>query len=55
MENFPRHWTFMRESIGLVDRSFDGFFFQSASEQTVEQAIETPVIWDAIALIMAAL
>ena len=27
----------------------------SATEQTVEQTIETPVIWDAIALIMAPL
>ena len=27
-------------------------FLSSAPEQTVEQATETPVIWDAIALIM---
>ena len=27
----------------------------SATEQTVEQTIETPVIWDAIELIMTAL
>ena len=27
-------------------------FHWSASEQTVEQTIETPVIWDAVALIM---
>ena len=27
-------------------------FLWSAPEQTVEQTIETPVIWDAIALIM---
>ena len=33
-----------------VPRSFDIFF-----EPAVEQAIETPVIWDAIALIMTSL
>ena len=33
-----------------VTRSFDVFF-----EQTVVQAIETPLIWDAIALIMTSL
>ena len=30
-------------------------FLWSAPEQTVEQTIETPVIWDAIALIMTSL
>ena len=30
-------------------------FFLSAPEQTIEQAIETPVIWDAIALIITSL
>ena len=30
-------------------------FLWSAPEQTVEQTIETPVIWDAIALIMMSL
>ena len=34
-----------------VTRSFDVFFL-SVPEQTVEQTIETPVIWDAITLIM---
>ena len=33
-----------------VTRSFDDLF-----EQIVEQTIETPVIWDAIALIMTSL
>ena len=33
-----------------VTRSFDVFLF--APEQTVEQTIETQVIWDAIVLIM---
>ena len=31
------------------------YFIWSAPEQTVEKAIETPVIWDAIALIMTSL
>ena len=30
-------------------------FLWSVSEQTVEQTIETPVIWDAIELIMTSL
>ena len=30
-------------------------FLSSMPEQTVEQTIESPVIWDAIALIMASL
>ena len=36
-----------------VARNFD--FLWSTSEQTVEQSIETPVLWDAIALIMTPL
>ena len=36
-----------------VTRSFDVFL--SAPEQTFEQTIEAPVIWDAIALIMTSL
>ena len=35
-----------------VTRSFD---FLSTPEQTVEYTIETPVIWDAIAVIMTSL
>ena len=31
------------------------YFLRSVPEQTVEQAIEKPVIWDAILLIMASL
>ena len=31
------------------------YFLWSAPEQTAEQTIETPVIWDAIALIMTSL
>ena len=30
-------------------------FLWSAPEQTIKQAMETPLIWDAIALIMASL
>ena len=37
-----------------VTRSFDVFFL-SAPEQTVEQTIETLVIWDAIVLITTSL
>ena len=38
----------------LVTRSF-GVFFLSTPEHTAEQTIETPVIKDAIALIMTSL
>ena len=31
------------------------YFLWSAPEQTVEQTMETPVIWDAISLIMTSL
>ena len=43
---FPSQWQ--------VTQSFD-FFLWSAAKQTVKQIIETPVIWDAIALIMTSL
>ena len=36
-----------------VTRSFDFFF--NVPEETAEQTLETPVIWDAIALIMTPL
>ena len=43
-------------SRGPVTRSFDVFFFfLPAPQQTVKQTMETPVIWDAIALIMMSL
>ena len=62
-KHFPRYWSFVR---GIhrspVNSPHKGqwrgalmFFLWSASEQTVEQTIETPVIWDAIALIMTSL
>ena len=42
--------------IPLTKASYEKLsFFLSAPEQTVEQTIETPVIWDAIALIMTSL
>ena len=61
-KHFPRYWPFAR---GIhrppVDSPHKGqwrgvwCFLWSAPEQTVEQNIETPVIWDAIALIMTSL
>ena len=39
---------------GPVTRSF-GVFFDLRLKPTVEQTMETPVIWDAIALIMTSL
>ena len=36
-------------------RSFDVFFLSSPEKKTVEQTLDTPVIWDAIALIMTSL
>ena len=43
--------------IPLTNASDAGYwcFLWSAPEQTVEQAIVTPVIWDAIAVIMTSL
>ena len=41
-------------SLRPVTRSFD-VFFDLRLEQTVEETIGTPVIWDAIALIMTSL
>ena len=37
-----------------VTRSFD-VFFDAVPEQTVEETIETLVIWDAVALIMTSM
>ena len=57
LETFPRYWPFVRgihRWIPLTKASDAEVwcFLWSAPEQTVEQTIETPVIWDAIALIM---
>ena len=58
-KHFPRYWPFVRESTGHrwipLTKPSDAelwYFLWSAPEQTVEQAIEALVIWDAIALIM---
>ena len=60
--NFQRYWPFVRgfhrwPVVPLTKASDPELwcFRWSASEQTVEQAIETPVIWGAIVLIMASL
>ena len=61
-KHFPRYWPFVR---GIhrwpVDSPHKGqwggalIFLLSAPEQTVEQTIDTPVIWDTIALIITSL
>ena len=63
MERFPRNWPFVRgiwrghRWIPLTEASDAERWYipWSAPGQTVEQTIETPVIWDAIALIMTSL
>ena len=50
METFSALLAFVRG----IHRSL-WYFLWSAPEQTVVQALETPVIWDAIALIMTLL
>ena len=62
METFPRYWPFVR---GIhrspripLKKASDAelwYFLWSAPEQTIDQTIETPVIWDAISLIMASM
>ena len=47
----PRDWN--PPATGGFSHKVDVFL--SAPEQTVDQTIETPVIWDAIALIMTSL
>ena len=61
-KHFPRYWPFVRGNHrSLVDSSHKGqcwgalMFILSASEKAVEQAIETPVIWEAIAYIITSL
>ena len=61
-KHFPRYLPFMRESTGhrwipltKASNTELWYFLWSASEQTTEQALETPVICDAIALIMTSL
>ena len=59
---FPRHWPFVRgihrSPVDSPQKASDAelwCFVWSTPEQTVEQTIGTPVIWDAIALIMTLL
>ena len=59
---FPRYWPFVmgihRSSVNSLTKASDTelrCFLCCAPEQTVEQTIDTPVIWDAIALIMTSL
>ena len=62
-KHFQRYWTLCEGNPPVnggfpaqrpVTRSLD-VFFKSAPEQTAEQAIETPMVWDAIVLIMTSL
>ena len=61
-KHFPRYWPFVRNihrspvkfSKRPVTWGF-WYFLWSTSEQTIVQIIETPVIWDAIALTMTSL
>ena len=59
METFSRYWPFVRgiyrSPLNSLFKANDAeicCFLWSAPEQTVEQTIEMPVIWDAMALIM---
>ena len=61
-KHFPRYWPIVREStahlwIPLTKASEAQLwcFRWSAPEQTLKQTIETPMIWDVIALIMTSL
>ena len=61
-KHYSRHWPFVRgihrPPVVSLTRTSDAelwCFLWSVPEQTVEQAIETPVIWDVIALIMTSL
>ena len=61
-KHFPRYWPFVRGStdlrwISLIKASDAELwcFLWPASEITIEQTTETPVIWDARALIMTSL
>ena len=60
-KHFPRYWAFVR---GIHRSPVDSphkdhwrgaLIFLSARDSTVKQTVETPVIWDAIALIMTSL
>ena len=56
---FPRNWLFLRGTyrspVDFPNKASDAelwCFLWSAPEQMVQETIEAPVIWDAIALIM---
>ena len=58
-KHFPRYWPLCEGNHGpTMDSPHKGqwrralIFLWSSSEQTAEQAIETPVIWDAVALVV---
>ena len=62
METFPHYWPFVRGvdrwPVDPLKKASDAelwCFLWSAPEQTAEQTIEMPVIWDSIALIMTSL
>ena len=62
LNHFPRYWPFVRGTTGhrwIPKGQWGGAlmfsFIWSVSEQTLEQTIEAPVIWDAIALIITSL
>ena len=57
---FPRYWSFVRgiyrSPVDFPHKAREFWcFIWSASEQMVEQRIETSVIWDAIAFVVTAL
>ena len=61
-KHFPLYWHLMRVSTVCrwipFTKSSDAelwYFLRSGPEQTVEQTIATPMIWDVIALIMTSL
>ena len=61
-KHFPRYWPFVRgihrSPVNPPTKASDAelwCFLWSTPEQTIEQTIETPVIWDAMAPIMTLL
>ena len=60
-KHFPSYWTFAKRiHRSPVNSPYKGqwrgaWFFLSAPQQTVEYTIETPVIWDAIMLVITSL
>ena len=55
-EHILRYWPFVRSpAISPHNGKWRGTLMFSAPEQTVDYTIETPVIWDAITLVMKSL